>query len=125
MLAHGTGDAAAGCRDGSNVAAVCNVPTAALLICLQKICADNIAVLFRNEYFMRPTQPILNRGRLVHVAWKRIRFTRPDDGRDDAPDVVLVCVSCGPDQHACSLPRVPVNADGPPIRSGARVSSLD
>src|SRR5882762_3653617 len=106
-------------EDGIRDSSVTGVQTCALPI------SDNIAVLFRNEYFMRPTQPILNRGRLVHVAWKRIRFTRPDDGRDDAPDSVLVCVSCGPDQHACSLPRVPVNADGPPIRSGARISSLD
>src|SRR6266404_1871187 len=88
----------------SSVAALCNVPTAALLICLQKIRADNIAVLFRNEYFMRLTQPILNRGRLVHVAWKRIRFTRPNDGLDDVPDGVPVSIGCGPDQHARSLP---------------------
>src|SRR5712691_10455069 len=117
MLAHGAGDTAAGCRDGSHVAAVCNVPTATLLICLQKISADNIAVFFHNEYFMRFTQPILNRGRLAHVAWKRVRFTRPNDGLDDVPDGVRISVGCGPDQHLRILARVRQKADGPPRRS--------
>src|SRR5260370_36015264 len=74
---------------------------------------------------MRLTQPILNRGRLVHVAWKLVRFARPNDGLDDVPDGILVCVSCGPDQHARSLPRVLVNADGLPDRIGRAVLNRD
>src|SRR5258707_5854954 len=92
-------NAAAGRIHSSHVAAIGDVSTTALLIRLQKIGADNFAVLFRNEYFMRLTPPILDRGRLVHVAWKRVRFTRSNDGRDDVPDGVPVGVSCGPDQH--------------------------
>ncbi len=99
MLAHRARHAAAGRIHSSHVAAIGDVSTTALLIRLQKIGADNFAVLFRNEYFMRLTPPILDRGRLVHVAWKRVRFTRSNDGRDDVPDGVPVGVSCGPDQH--------------------------
>src|SRR5258708_2267249 len=52
MSAHGPCHAAAGRILSSHVAAIGDVSTTAVLIRLQKIGADNSAVLFRNEDFM-------------------------------------------------------------------------
>lgn len=114
MLAHRAGDPAAGCGDGCQVAAICNVPTATVLIGLQKVGADNFAVFFRNKDLVFSRKPIRERACLVHVAREGISFACADDGFHDGPDGVRVCVSYGPDQHPRILPWPLLNADEPP-----------
>src|SRR2546422_11551551 len=83
MLAHRAGDPTAVCGDGCHVATICNVPTATLLIGLQKVSADNFVVLFRNEDLVSGRNPVSERACFVHVPWEGISLARADDGFHD------------------------------------------
>src|SRR5258708_33066955 len=114
MLTHRACHAAAGCGEACHVAAICNMPTATLLIGLQKIRADNFAVLIRDEDLVFSRKPVSKRACFVHVAREGISLAGADDGLHDGPDGVLVSVGRGANQHSRSLPRLLLNAGGLP-----------
>ncbi len=99
--------------------------TTAVLIRLQKIGADNFAVLFRNENFALGQVPVRERALFVHVAGKSVSFAGADDGLHDGPDRVRVCAGCRTDLHPRILARTLLNADGPQSDRGPRFTILN
>lgn len=61
MRAHLASHAPAGCPGSGDVSAIGYVRAAALLIGLQKVCAHNLDVVFRDENLMPGSKPILER----------------------------------------------------------------
>ncbi len=114
MRAHRTRYATACRRNGCHVAAVRDVSSAALLVRLQAVGSNDVAVVFRDEDLTLVREPVRERALFAHIAWKGVCLACPDDGLHDRPDGVRVSVGCGPDQHPRILPRLLLNAGGPP-----------
>src|SRR6267142_1915098 len=108
MRAHGARNPAPRCRSSRHVSAVCNVPAAALLVCSQEVCADNLPVFFRHEVFMFGGSPVGEGSFLIRVARQRIGFTIAEDRLHDRPDRVVIPRGCASNQHASILPRLPL-----------------
>jgi len=99
MSAHRTGHAATHRRACRHVAAIGDVGSAAFLICLQAVGADDFGVVFRDENFAFGREPVGEGAVAVHVARQSVGFSRADDGLHDRPDRVRVLVRRRPDKH--------------------------
>src|SRR6266850_4846255 len=93
MRAHRAGHAAARRRHGCHVAAVGDVRSATLLVRLQAVRANELAIIFRDKNFALGRKPVRQRAFLVHVGWQGVGLARPDDGLHDRPDGVRVSLS--------------------------------
>src|SRR5229473_3323059 len=90
MRAHRTRHAAAGGSGSSYVAAVGYVRAAALLVGLQKIRANNVGVLFRDEDFVPGSKPVIEGFLTRHIARQGVRLAGANGGLQDRPDGVGV-----------------------------------
>jgi hypothetical protein len=60
-----------------HLAAIGHVGPAALLIRLQKLCAENFSMLFRDKHFMVGSHPIGQRFVFAHFPWQRVGLSCP------------------------------------------------
>src|SRR5260370_6827548 len=86
MRAHRTRHTAAGGSGSSYVAAVGYVRAAALLVGLQKIRANNLGVLFRDEDFVAGSKPVIEGILPPHVSPGRVCLAGSEPGLQDTPD---------------------------------------
>src|SRR5713226_9278642 len=63
MRAHRSGHAAAHRRNGCHVAAIGDVRSAALLVCLEAVSSNDVAIVLCDEHFTLGRQPVRERAR--------------------------------------------------------------
>jgi len=90
MRAHRTRHTAAGGSGSSYVAAVGYVRAAALLVGLQKIRANNLGVLFRDEDFVAGSKPVIKGILARHLSRQRVCLAGANGVLQNRPDGVGV-----------------------------------
>src|SRR6266849_10149973 len=90
MRAHRTRHAAAGGSGSSYVAAVGYVRAATLLVGLQKIRANNVGVLFRDEDFVPGSKPVIEGFLARHLSRQRVCLAGADRRFQNRPNEIGV-----------------------------------
>lgn len=88
--AHGAGDALASGVSGCEVAAVGDMGSAALLVGLDVVGADGLAVLLGDEDGVLGREPVGEGGGTVHIGGKGEDLRGAEDGLEHAPEEVVV-----------------------------------
>ncbi len=91
MFAHHPRKASSLRRCRGHVAAIGHVRSAALLIRLQKISADDFSILFGDKHLMVGSHPIGQHFLFAHFAWQRVGLSSAHNGLQNPPDRVRIC----------------------------------
>src|SRR5260370_1785564 len=105
MLAHRSGYAAARHGYRRHVTAIGDVSSTALLVCLEAVRSDDVAVIFRNKHLTLGRKPVSEPTIFVYVAGQGIGLASADDGLHDRPDGARARIGCRPNYHDRIMPR--------------------
>jgi len=94
-----------------------DVRPASFLVRLQAVGSDGVAVSSATKNLTLAEDPVREPRSPWSCRGKGGRFRPPDDGLM-SPVAFASPVDCRPDRILGILPRLPLNADGPPIRFG-------